>query len=109
MKHRSLGEKFVADLLAVMPTPEAKLRLLTALAQFEGCTIYLARAPKAARRVRAASNMLANGIPPADAAHAIRERFAVTARTAFRDVAAARKMSSGNVSNRADDEGSQTA
>ena len=108
MKHRSLGEKFVADLLAVMPTPVARLRLLTALAGYEGCSVYLPTTPKAARRARAAANMLDNGMTANEAARAIRERFAVSQRTAFRDVAAARKMSSGDVSNRADDEGSPT-
>lgn len=104
----SPGKQFVDDLMRAMPGPEAKLRLWAALAQYEGCSIYLPMTPQAERRKRAAVNMLANGMRPAEAAAAIRERFQVSTRTAARDVSEARKMSSADGRFVADAENSTT-
>lgn len=96
----SPGEAFVQHLLAAMPGPEARLRLAAALAAYEGCTIYLPAGSKAARRIRAATNMLANGMTGTEAAEAIRKRFGVSRRTSERDVRSARKMSEKPAANR---------
>jgi hypothetical protein len=93
----SLGEEFVNTLMSSLPSPEARLRAGAVLMQFEGCSLYLPTSNKAARRIQAATQMLKNGLSPAEAATALRERFRITARTAQRDVANARKMSPSNV------------
>jgi hypothetical protein len=93
----SLGDQFIDDLVAAMPTPEAQLRLLAALSKYEGYSVYLPLPKQAGRRARAAENMLQNDMSRADAAAAIKARFCVSMRTASRDVAeASRKMSSKN-------------
>lgn len=89
----SKSEAFIQDLLERMPTTQAKLSVLTVLAKWSGESIYLPMDSKAERRRRAAQNMIANGMSPAAAAGALRERFGVSARTAHRDVSAARQMS----------------
>lgn len=94
------AEGFIADLLASMPTPEARLRACACLAKYSGLTIYLPVEPKKDRRVRAAANMLRNQMAESDSAAAIVERYNVSVRTAQRDVAEARKMSSKNVVSR---------
>lgn len=106
--NKSLGMQFVDDLMAEMPTPLAKLRLASALAKYEGFTIYLPMRSKSERRIGAAINMLENGMSPAEAAAAIKARFAVSIRTATRDVTAARKMSAHVVRIGSDAEASPT-
>jgi hypothetical protein len=87
---------FVDELVAAMPTPQAKLLLIARLVKYAGMTIYIPTESKKARRVRAAANMRANGMSAADAANAIIERFGVALRTAQRDVEAARKSAQKN-------------
>lgn len=91
------GDAFVAELLEAMPTPQARLLLAARLAKYAGRVIYLPVESKKERRIRAAFNMLINGMSAADTAAALVKRFAVAARTAQRDVEAARKMSLKNV------------
>ncbi|MBP5986912.1 MAG: hypothetical protein KA538_06965 [Azonexus sp.] len=87
---------FVDELHAAMPTPQAQLLLVACLAKYAGQTIYIPTEPKQARRVRAATNMLANGMRPADISAAIVCRFNVSQRTAERDVQNARNFSEKN-------------
>lgn len=90
----SPGEAFVADLLAAMPSPQARLLLAARLARYAGRTVYLPAQSKAERRIRAAQNMLASGdMSDADITNTLHERFGVSVRQAQRDVSAARKMS----------------
>ena len=84
---------FVDSLLAAMPTPGARLALLSVLARWSGATIYLPCESKTKRRQRAAKRMLDNRMTAADVARALRERYGVSSRTAYRDVSIARKMS----------------
>jgi hypothetical protein len=88
----SKSDAFIQDLLERMPTTQAKLSALTVLAKWAGESIYLPMDSKSERRRRAAQNMLANGMSSAATVSALRERFGVSARTASRDVSAARQM-----------------
>ena len=85
--------RFVDSLLAAMPTDGAKLACLSVLGQWAGATIYLPNDSKSKRRQRAAKHMLDNAMAPGDVVRALRERFGVSDRTAFRDVRSARNMS----------------
>lgn len=87
------ANSFVDDLHAAMPTPNARLLLTACLAKYAGLTVYIPTEPKQDRRVRAAANMLANGMGTANIAAAIVQRFNVSKRTAERDVKAARSLS----------------
>lgn len=87
---------FVTDLLDAMPTLHAKMACTTVLYRWQGTTVYIPAESRAERRRRAAGNMLGNGMPTPDVAVAIRDRFNVSQRTAYRDVEMARKMSEGN-------------
>lgn len=84
---------FMQALLDAMPTPHARMVAVAVLSRYAGESVYLPVSGKAGRRAQAAANMLANGVAPTDIAHALRERFGISARTAFRDVKLARKMS----------------
>ena len=90
------ANSFVDDLVAAMPTPHARLVLVAALAKYSGQSVYIPTESKPDRRVRAAQNMLANGMDSAEAAAAIAARFCVSQRTAQRDVEKARNLSSKN-------------
>ena len=92
------AEAFLQALLRAMPTPQAQTALLLEVQKWEGVTLYLPMQSKAARRARAALNMLDNQMSPADVATALQERFGVCERTAWRDVAIARKKSASDVS-----------
>lgn len=96
MTRESPGD-FVSDLLEAMPTPQARMALMSRLAKHAGRTIYLPVQSKADRRIHAAARMLENDMTDADACTAIKDRFGVSVRTAQRDVKAARKMSQKNV------------
>ena len=87
-----MNGQFVDDLIAAMPTPGAKLAALSVLGKWAGAVVYLPTESKAQRRRRAAKHMLDNMMLPADIAQALRERYGVSDRTAFRDVSSARKM-----------------
>jgi len=87
------GDAFVQDLVKSMPTPQAKLLLLSCLAKYSGHVVYLPVESKKQRRERAAENMIRNGMPTPDIAAALVERFGISMRTALRDVAGARKLS----------------
>jgi hypothetical protein len=84
---------FVESLLAAMPTNGAKLACLSVLGRWAGATVYLPSDSKSKRRQLAAKHMLDNAMLPGDVVRALRERFGVSDRTAFRDVSIARKMS----------------
>lgn len=86
------SKRFVEQLIAAMPTPGARLSLLSVLGRWAGATVYLPSQSKALRRQRSAKNMLDNGMSPGEIAQALRERYGVSDRTAARDVSAARKM-----------------
>jgi predicted ATPase len=88
----TLGEQFCWQLVDAMPTPQARLACLSVLAKWSKSTIYISGEAKAARRIRAAKHML--DTMPGDAiASELRERFNVSARTAWRDVKTARQTS----------------
>lgn len=87
---------FIRDLVDNMPTPNAKLAVVSVLAKWSGQTVYLPMDSKAKRRQRAAEHMLVNGMAPAAVADALRQRFGISLRTAQRDVSSARHMSEGN-------------
>jgi len=89
----STGKLFCDELIAALPAGLARLRAAAVLMKFEGQTIYLPGAPKAARRIQAATAMLKNGMAAGDVAAALIERFRVTGRTAKRDVDKARNLS----------------
>lgn len=90
----SVGEIFQRALIDSAPTPQARLAVISVLARFSGSLIYLPTQSKAARRARVAHNALSNGVSPADVATLLRERYNVSARTALRDVKAAKSLSS---------------
>lgn len=80
-----------------MPTPQARTALVLELQKFGGLTIYIPTPSRAARRRRAAENILAQGMSRAEAACVLKERFQVAMRTAQRDVAnASRELSREN-------------
>jgi len=87
------ANSFADELIAAMPSPHARLVLVATLAKYAGMTVYIPADSKRDRRVRAAQNMLTNGMSDADTAAAIAERFRVSQRTAQRDVQTARKLS----------------
>lgn len=88
------ANSFVDELVAAMPSHHARFVLVAVLAKYSGQSVYIPSESKMARRVRAAENMLANGMPAAEAATAIAARFNVSQRTAQRDVEKARNLSS---------------
>jgi len=90
------GEKFIADLLKAMPDGRSELMLLACLDRYAGTTIYLPMQSRSERRIKAAENMLANGMAYDDITQAIAKRFCVSTRTAQRDIEYARKMSANN-------------
>ena len=75
---------------------------LAVLNKWAGEQIYLPTQSQGPRRAQAASNMLAEGMTDADIAQALRRRFNISARTAWRDVQDARKMSKKNGTNAED-------
>lgn len=87
------SNSFTEELAAAMPTPHARLILIAVLAKYAGTTVYIPTESKQDRRIRAAVNMLANGMNAAEAAAAIVARFNVAQRTAQRDVEKARNLS----------------
>jgi Mor family transcriptional regulator len=91
------GTTFADELLAAMPTPAARLACLSLLAKYAGTSVYLPANSKAERRSRVAAHMLENGMNTGEAVQALRTRFGVSERTAWRDVAnAPRHLSEGN-------------
>ncbi len=89
----SPGEAFCNDLLEAMPSPHARMLLAARLASYAGQTIYLPAQSKTGRRIQAARRMMENRMTDAEIVGAIACRFGVCRRTAYRDVIAARKMS----------------
>jgi Mor family transcriptional regulator len=88
----NVGEQFINDILDVMPSQQAKMACVAFLSRWAGKNIYLPQSNKAERRQRAAFNMIASKeMSNREIASALRERFGVTARTAYRDVKSARK------------------
>ena len=92
---------FITELHSVMPNPFARLKLVALLAKYAGQTIYIPTESKQDRRIRAAGNMLANGMCSAEIAGAIVTRFNVSKRTAERDVISARNLSANSVASSA--------
>lgn len=90
------GEQFIAELIKAMPDGRAELMLLACLDKYAGTTIYLPMQSRRERRIKAASNMLANGMAYDEITQAIAKRFGVSTRTAQRDIEHARKMSANN-------------
>lgn len=87
------GEAFISDLLEAMPTPMARMNLASRLAKYAGQTIYLPAESERQKRVKAAFNMLENGMVSNEIIPALIERYRISDRTASRDVNSARKMS----------------
>lgn len=90
----SVADAFTRDLIDAMPTPQARLVCISVLAKYAGSLIYLPTESKADRRARVARHALNNGMSGADVAAMLRARFSISARTALRDVNAARNLSS---------------
>ena len=89
-----VGEQFVKNFVNAMPDQRAKMACMAFLSRWAGQNIYLPQSSKAERRQRAAFNMIASKeMSDNEVANALRERFSVTARTAYRDVKVARLMS----------------
>jgi hypothetical protein len=104
----STGEAFADALLAAMPDTRARLAALTILAKWASCTVYIpAIEQRARRRERAAVNMLANGMDGGEAVEALRQRFGVSQRSAWRDVNAARKLALNGGTTGDEDEGTR--
>lgn len=87
------GERFIADLISAMPDGRSELMLIARLNKWAGQTIYLPMQNMRERRIKAAANMLANGMAYDQISTAIADRFGVSSRTAQRDIENARKMS----------------
>lgn len=83
---------FVDDLLAAMPSPQARMMLAATLSRYAGESVYIPTSSKKERRVQAARNMLGSGMTAIEAAAAIATRFQVTRRTAQRDISAAKSV-----------------
>ncbi|HWW06169.1 hypothetical protein [Collimonas sp.] len=90
---RAPNSEFVTALLDAMPTPQARLVCISVLARWAGASIYLPTESKTMRRWRAAAHMLANGMTGGEIAEALRARFGVSARTAWRDVEKVKRQS----------------
>ena len=88
-------KNFVQVLVDAMPSPHARMACVSVLARYEGCMVYVPTSSKAERRKRAALHML-NGreMMPNDIVNALRERFRISERTAWRDVEHAKAMQS---------------
>jgi hypothetical protein len=84
--------KFISELTAAMPDPRSRMGAMAVLARWAGMTLYLPVASESERRARAAKNMIeSGGMSSADISNVLRQRFNISARTALRDVKAARK------------------
>ena len=92
------SQRFVEELVAAMPNPQARLVLIAVLAKYAGQTVYIPLESKRERRVRSARHMLSNNMSAAEVAATIAARFRVSQRTAYRDVKTARNMSNESVS-----------
>jgi Mor family transcriptional regulator len=88
------SSEFIKALVDAMPTPQARLMCLSVLARWAGTSIYLPMESKTQRRRRAAAHMLDSAMSNAEVAEALRERFGISARTAWRDVEKAKCHSS---------------
>jgi hypothetical protein len=84
---------FVDDLLTAMREcgPGPHMRCVALLSRYAGCTVYLPTESKAARRHRAAAHMLESKMCSDEIANALRERFNISARQAWRDIATAKR------------------
>lgn len=91
------SDAFIDDLIRAVVTPQARLGVLACMAKYAGQSIYIPVESKLDRRIKAAGNMLRNGMEPAEVATALVTRFGISLRTAQRNVTAARKLSSKNV------------
>jgi Mor family transcriptional regulator len=78
---------FVDDLLEAMPTPHARIAAAAILGKWAGYTVYVPKPTEASRRERQAENMLRNGMDRGDVVRSLIERFSVSERQAWRDVA----------------------
>ena len=86
----------VADLIGQAPTPHARMVVVGVLAKYGGTSQYIPRQSVKDRRREQAAHMLANGMSGAEVVRALRERFQIAERTAWRDIEFHRQMSGGN-------------
>lgn len=87
--------QFAQELLDAMPTPGARLAALNVLAKWAGCSVYVPVHSETERREHAAEHMLRNAMDRGEVVTALRERFRVSERTAWRTVAKAQRNLSG--------------
>lgn len=83
---------FVSELINTLADPTSRIRVISLLAKYAGQVVYIPVSKESDRRVRAAANMLANDVQPAEVVSTLVSRFGISARTAQRDVSAARNM-----------------
>ena len=91
---------FVSELIDTLSDPTSRIRVVSLLAKYAGQVVYIPVSKRVNRRVRVAANMLANDVQPAEVVSTLVSRFGICARTAQRDVSAARKMSVNDVAPR---------
>ena len=88
-----MSNPFIDALLNAMPTAHSRMVCVAVLSRYAGESVYIPAQSKAERRLKAATNMLENKAVEVDVVHILRERFQISARTAWRDLERAKKLS----------------
>lgn len=83
---------FIDELMGQLDSRH-RLILVALLSKYGGTTIYLPIESQKDRRIRAARNMIENGMSNREICEELRKRFGKSARQITRDVKAARIMS----------------
>jgi hypothetical protein len=85
------GTTFADELMEAARSRSPALACMNLIAKYQGCRVYIHTQSKADRRARAAAHMLQNAMARGDVAKALRVRFNVSERTAWNDIAKARR------------------